>query len=75
MEAPAVFRFPVPWTVLAANATTNVAFLLPDAARPSEVKDSQDRRHLAFAFEKLALLCDEAPASAAVRLEPKGILP
>src|SRR5438067_875588 len=32
VERPTMLRFPIPWTVLAAHATTNVIFSLPDAA-------------------------------------------
>jgi len=71
VETPTVLRFAVPWTVLAANSTTTVIFSLPDAARPSEFKDSQDRRRLAFAFEKLALLCDGEPARAMMAPTPE----
>ena len=61
VEAPALLRFSVPWTVLAADAVTKVTFSLPDATRPSDVEGSHDRRRLSLAFERLALLCDSAP--------------
>jgi len=77
VERPTMLRFPIPWTVLAAHATTNVIFSLPDAAQPRELREGHDRRRLAFAFEKLVFRGDSASvaAPAPAIAETNGVLP
>jgi hypothetical protein len=57
-DRPGVIKFQVPWTVLAAKSPVTLLLSFPDAAIPSEVRGTEDRRRLAFAFEKLTLFSD-----------------
>jgi len=52
---PGVLRASVPWTVIAAKSPVTLLLSLPDAARPSEIQGTEDRRRLAFAFERMTL--------------------
>jgi hypothetical protein len=56
VERPDVLKVPLPWTVLAAKTSVTIVLSLPNAAKPSEIQGTEDKRQLAFAFEKLTLL-------------------
>jgi hypothetical protein len=56
----AVVECEVPWTVLERHSTATISFLLPDAARPSEVKGTRDDRLLGLRFERLDLVAASA---------------
>jgi hypothetical protein len=61
----AVVRLEAPWGRLAEDAAVELAFDLPDAARPRDLKDgSSDDRELGFSFHRL-LFNPASPASPA----------
>ena len=52
----AVVECDLPWTVLERHESVTLSFLVPDAARPSEVTGTEDDRLLAFCFERLEIV-------------------
>lgn len=52
----------VPWSVLERHSTAVVSLLMPDAARPSEVKGTRDDWLLGLRFERVQLVAASAAA-------------
>lgn len=57
----AIIEFGLPRALLAKQDNLKLEFTLPDARRPSEVKETGDTRLLGFAFSRLQLLCIGVP--------------
>jgi hypothetical protein len=75
VERPGVVKAPVPWTVLAAKAPATLLLSFPDAARPSEVQGTQDKRRLALAFEKLTLFSASTGLNEQTDLRTEAVAP
>ena len=66
-----VLKAQIPWTVLAARTPATLTLSLPDAARPTEVQGTQDKRQLAFAFERLRLVSSSAAPNENIAADPR----
>lgn len=58
-----VIEFALTHATLGDGADIRVEFRLPDARRPSELKDTGDTRQLGFALSRLQVLCVESPVA------------
>jgi hypothetical protein len=65
LQQPAVIKCRVPWRLMQGGEVVTVVFSVPDAASPSQIKGTGDRRRLGVAFERLVLIGDAAAASPA----------